>query len=65
MSFIWYNHHQETVQIWGLTDDIKNAVNMLNCKLTSIIENERHNDCHLINQSLQNDTDQLITTHTN
>lgn len=38
VSFIWYNHPQQVVQIWGLTDDIASATVMLVDSLSKIIK---------------------------
>jgi hypothetical protein len=40
VSFIWYNHHQKVIQIWGLSEDIRTATGMLQSKLTKLTSGE-------------------------
>jgi hypothetical protein len=36
-SFIWYNSHTHAIQIWGILDDIRIAMEMIQNKLTSVL----------------------------
>jgi hypothetical protein len=38
VSFIWYNSQKHCIQIWGLSEDIKNSMSMLQSKITQITQ---------------------------
>lgn len=49
VSFIWYNHQNDVIQIWGLSEDIKIAVEMLFNKYQKVIS--KNNSNTITNQS--------------
>jgi hypothetical protein len=43
VSFIWYHHQNDVIQIWGLSEDIKIAVEMLFSKYLDLISKNNSN----------------------